>query len=520
MNSLVRILISIITPVITLFVLEVVTISSFSEESSKTKQIFQRLPEGQLSLDFVLAKSLASSDSFKSIQAQKESIEASALESRSGLDTHAFIATSYYKNDNNEASIFEPKSSRTYSLGVSKLFATGTKLGLEWGDSQSSLQSLNTFQKPNGSLAKFTFKQSLWRDSFGYLTRRNLESGVFTSQASLSMMKGSVENWALGLVNIYYGALLARSRLLSSKTNFESRKRLLEVTRAKLSRGTAERPDFLQVESALLQTKANFQQAANELQQTWRELAVSLKLDEKWIEIAAEEIPLSFDKPHEVALQLCADKSIAASSVEKSIEVQSWKNKLQASEALHRAAQNAYSPQLDLEGEIGGSGALGTASERAESSINGSNPTWKIGLKLELPLEWSLEKAQIQRRATQHIYDQAMFDMAQSNHRTSWVNSCLKLKVLLESKSDLEKANSILSERVQLEERRFQIGLTNTFNVILAGDDKSNSDLILNQTSVALNQTAWQILRLNGMIESHLNEVIRKYGNFELSEIP
>jgi hypothetical protein len=62
--------------------------------------------------------------------------------------------------------------------------------------------------------------------------------------------------------------------------------------------------------------------------------------------------------------------------------------------------------------------------------------------------------------------------------------------------------------------------LTNTFNVILAGDDKSNSDLILNQTSVALNQTAWQILRLNGMIESHLNEVIRKYGNFELSEIP
>jgi hypothetical protein len=94
------------------------------------------------------------------------------------------------------------------------------------------------------------------------------------------------------------------------------------------------------------------------------------------------------------------------------------------------------------------------------------------------------------------------------------------LKVLLESKSDLEKANSILSERVQLEERRFQIGLTNTFNVILAGDDKSNSDLILNQTSVALNQTAWQILRLNGMIESHLNEVIRKYGNFELSEIP
>jgi outer membrane protein TolC len=479
-------------------------------------QALRKLPNQQLSMDLVLAKALASSDSFRAVSSKKQSIESDREQALTPLGVQLYASGTRAENKNKEGSVFDATETKTLSIGASKYFRSGTLFSGEISDSQSLLPAGNTFQPENRTTTKIKLVQNLWKDSFGYFIRSQAAAGELSSAASALEYQKATEDWAVDLIQVYYVAWLAKAQLAATKTGLDRRKRLLDITRLKLNRGTAERPDYLQVESAWLDSKATYEQAAHDLQEMWRELVTTLKLPIQWIHLPAELIPLALDQPTPEAVRICSSRSQATSPPTITLNEKIWKARAQASELKLAASKNAKNPELNLFGSYATGGSLGTASERMDSALSSQNPEWLMGLEFKMPLEWHAEKAQLGRDAAMYQQSQALYSKARSDGFNGWINGCAKLKTLTETFQAHEKAARNLAERAALEERRFQTGRTPTLNVILAGDDQSGAELKMNQSKIQLNRAAWEILKLDGQIESYLQQASNRFQNIEL----
>jgi outer membrane protein TolC len=495
-----------------------VVISAFyarADIPADAAKVLKKLPGEKLSVEFVVAKAYSSSDSLRAVKSQALAIESSYWQSLIPVSTQVYLASTYSKNENTNASLFDPRDSRLFVLGATKYFSTGTLLGVEVNELQTTLAPQNVFVPAEKTTAKVTLSQSLWKDAFGAMTRNNIAAGEKMRDASRLVFEQAIQDWALGLIRVYYGAWFSKSQLVAAKTNMDRRQRLLDVTKLKLGRGTSERPDFLQVESALLQSRAAYQQSLQDLQKTWRELVTSLKLPSAWMEIPADVIPLDLDRPFETALQLCQQKENFDQSRTRSLSHRLASLKSEASRKKLEASKSALAPELALEGSYATSGSVGSYSQRSNDAFSARNPEWSVGVKFKMPLEFYAEKAQAARDASEHELQQALFDKEQNDHLTGWINGCAQLKMLSQNRQFLETSAKNLSERSQLEEKRFRLGRVPTLNVILAGDEYSAAEVQLNQTKIALNQAAWDILKLNGSMEEYLNTIIKSAPSVE-----
>jgi outer membrane protein TolC len=480
------------------------------------RALLNKLPGKELSLELILAKAVNSSDSYRAVQAAKHSLDAEYWQSLSALGTQFTMSATYSKNQNQYASFFEPQDQKLFVLGASTYFRTGTLLSAELNELQSTLQPGNTFLPADRTYAKVSLAQNLWRDAFGSMTRKMIESGKQMAEVSRISLEQGVQDWALTLLDAYYSAWFAKAQLDAAQSRVERQRRLLSVTRLKLNRGTAERPDFLQVESAYLQSQTASAQSMHDLQGVWRDLVSSLKLPLHWAEIPARLIPLRMDDPKEDAIALCKDTDVKKQSLERSLDRRLNKASLAVFKSSLEASKNGLNPELKLEGSYMSNGSYGELSDRTDDVFAARNPNWTVGLSLRVPLERYLERAQQARDLARFHQAEARDALSESHHETLWSNGCAGLVTLIENHKTLQSSVEKLNVRARLEEQRFRLGRSSTLAVISAGDDLSVAELELNRTTVALNKAAWEIFKLNGAVSSRLEAAVKRFGALEL----
>ncbi len=490
--------------------------SAYAQIPEDAKKALDRLPGKQLSIEFIVAKAFVSSDSVRAIHAQSLAIESSYWQSLVRTETSIGASATYSKNDNRNASLFDPRNAKLFEANASKYFSTGTLLGVQLSELNSTLQPQNTFMPADKASARITLSQQLLKDGFGSMTRRQLQAGKLLKETSELTYKQALQDWTLDLIGVYYGAWLSQAQLRSTRSDLERRQRLVRITKLKLNRGTAERPDLLQVESAHLQARAAFDQSTHDLQKTWRELVTNLKLPEHWIDIPAEQLPLTLDDPQKPALALCSEKSNIDKSRDVALAQKLWSKRVAATEKIATASKNGMLPELAIEGTYGSTGTVGEFPARSEDAFGMKNPEWTIGLRFKMPLGRYAEKAQLAQDMSQYQQTLALSDKAKIDHLNGWESGCAQLKTLVQNQKLLTEAVTSLTARASLEERRFDIGRTTTFNVILAGDEKALAELRLNQIKASANQAAWEILKLNGEVEPFLEKSVKSLSTLDI----
>lgn len=478
----------------------------------EAQKLLKQLPGNKLTLDFVLAQAYRNSDSAQAILAGEEALDAARLQAMAPFTTELHSSAFYTKNDNDQASFFDPRSAQTYSLGASHYFQTGTRLGIDFIEQRSTLSAANTFALPNKSAAKFSISQNLWRDFFGYQGRRQMEAGEALTRSARLQQNKALQDWALSLVDLYHNAWLRQTQLAAARLTVERQRRLFSTTRLKLNRGTAERADFLQVESSYLLAQTEFEQTKQELQILWRSLVTNLKLPQSWLEIPAEYVPLDFSSLYAEGEKVCASLKIQP---EESLEVLIAKEQMTAADALYDVAVDSSRPTLTLEGGYTTSGSLGTFSDRSKDALGGENPEWSVGLNFKVYLDNPLHRAERFRASVEKNRSRILLSQAQSNQQSDLLNDCAELKTLKESSQGLEKISGFLSQRYILEEQRFQIGRTGTFNVIMAGDDFSRSEIQWQQSRVKLNKKVWDLLKYQQSVVTYLEKINKQHRSLE-----
>lgn len=464
-------------------------------KSLRPEELLAQIPEKKLTVDFVLRKAILSSKTYESIEAEKYSATASDLNSKQYFDWTLYGEARKLKNSLETVSPASPTSTdiTSYTFGVKTFLPTGTAADLKFGNSLQDFRfSSALFQVPKTNEAKvgFTLTQKLLSDSFGTSSRKLSLSQELSAKAKLEGYQFSKEEWAVQLVRQFYSAWLSQRLLQISEENLKRRQTLVTSTKARLNRGTAERPDLLQAEAAYLLSKDSVVVARSELQSHWRTLLRFLNLPEELESYPAEKIPMELDDPTTTAEQICRRELSYSGPKLRQAEFE-----LQAAEQAKNAALNRAKPELNLFGSMEWNGIESEASRARREAIEGRHPSWAAGLLFELPLGNYQKKADVEMARAQFLAAEGKLEAEQDSSYLRFRRNCEDWNRQKLAVKDVEEAFVKQRQRLSLEERRFQLGRVNLFQLIQAGDDLSSVESTKVRQMVQWRELSWAILR-------------------------
>lgn len=473
--------------------------------------LLERLPEKRLTLEVISAFALKSSDTYTAQVASKiEELNVPRLQARGALQTQLIAEGNFLDNRTEASNQFAPNriGNKGLSLGVSTSLLTGTRFQAKIAHSSQSLH-FSTFTLPDffETKAILEVSQDLWRNAFGYQTRRQLLSGELLTLGKSAEIEEAQEQWFLQLAQLFYDSWLAQAQTQAALDNLKRRERLLKITLAKANRGTAEEPDVLQVKSSLLFSEVQFTQAEIRLKDKWRGLVAALNLPKSFQDIPPLEIPLSLDTPFQITESACgSEKQINPEPKETASTRMALANSQAANLALE-AAHNGMKPSLQLGLGLESNGidtqSRGTS---AEESLRVFHPAWKAGLTLTVPLANSPAEATLEMAKANKLRADALSSLTQTSKGLNWDNLCHEFFDLQNSHKKLTEAFKNQQRRLDLEEKRFSLGRSPTLQVIQAGDDATQSEQELRRSEVQRRIVAWRVLQLTGTIKSYLEQ--------------
>lgn len=480
------------------------------------RRMLETFPGKTVSLDLVVSRALAASDQFKAVAAQKISIPVARLQSRAPLDYTLEFSGSYLDDQNETASAVQPQTfSRGLSLGLSTYFRTGTAVsaGLEHSLTELDFPGSGPGAIPDqrflGSVASLSITQNLWKDAFGYATRRAVRAGEIASEATEAGFKAAVEDWVLDLIDLFYNAWLAQARAEAAEARVERQQRLQNVTSVKAKRGTAERDIVIQVRGALVNARVSAGEAKQGLERIWRELVTSLKLPEAWLDIDPMLIPITLDEPVDETLKACGPKSALRPPPEASNRTLQAQKQAEAARLQSEAARNRANPQLaatvGLEANSLDEDKIGITLAEA---VRAENPAWQAALSLRIPLGASAEEADVRASRAEFERADALAAAASSRLKVEWINTCLNLHRLNEDVKTLRTNYQEQFERAELLERWFRIGRSTAFDTINASAEATAAELALRDAQISVRRTAWEVRRLTRRIETYLERLM------------
>lgn len=463
--------------------------------SIRPEELLAQIPGKKLTVDFILKKAIQSSKTFESIEAEKWSSNASFQSSKQYFDWTLYGEARKLKNSFETVSPASPSSTdiTSYQFGVKTFLPTGTAADVKFGNSLQDFRfSSALFQVPKTNEAKisFTLTQKLLSDSFGASTRALSQSQEITAKAKLESYQYSKEEWAVQLISQFYAAWRSQRLLQIAEDNLKRRQTLVNSTKLRLNRGTAERPDLLQAEAAYLLSKDSVLLARAELQSHWRTLLRFLDLPAELESYPAEKIPMELDEPTLQAEQICLRELSFSGPKLKQAELE-----VQAAEQAKNAALNRAKPELNLFGSMEWNGIESQSTGARSEALQGKHPAWAAGILFELPLGNHQKKAEIEMARAQWLAAEGRLEAEQDASYLRFRKNCEDWSRQKLALRDVEEAFLKQRQRLTLEERRFQLGRVNLFQLIQAGDDLSSVESTKVQQMVQWRQLSWAILR-------------------------
>ncbi len=460
-------------------------------------KMLDSIPGRKLEVGFVLAKAAESSDSFRAAKSSLLTTEVARLQAESALAWRPFAKFNKLKDEREAGNAFSPNriETQSFSLGVATAFQSGTKVQAEvsHGSNLIALGIGQTFDyyETKGTLS---LSQSLLADSFGQSSRALQRSASKASEAQALTARESLEDWALSLIRLYYGAWLAQAQSQAAIESFGRKQRLRELLEIQNRRGTAERPDLLQTENAYAATQSQKEQAQLRLQDQWRDLITALKLNPEWTQINALEIPIALDEPHKKALELCGTEQKLTPAPE-SLQLRRAALLAEAAQDSETRASALVRPDLQFQAQLFANGIDSLASQSIADFRALDRTGYALGVSLSFPIGLTAEKAEALSSMANWVRADAAHSIARDMNQTQWTSRCLDLFRLNRSAESFRRNSKLQHERAELEERRFKLGRGSTFQVIQAGDDATQAELVLDSIEAELRTAAWQILR-------------------------
>jgi outer membrane protein TolC len=362
-----------------------------------------------------------------------------------------------------------------WNVGLSKLFSSGTYVGLDYkGDYTDLMFPAGSFivAAPSyGHEFGLTLSQSLWRNVGG----RQVQAAVDQAAAGAEAARAGNRFQALSVVfeaRRVYQQLQSTRQLIALQTeSLERNKKILEWTKRKQADNLADRVDVLQVEAAQGQTALGL--AASQQEEA------RLKARFNTLRGAAPEAEVP-------ELEASSAPSALPEAAGERLDIAAAKAALRGGDAQVEGIRQRYTPDLSVFGQLGMNERDPEMGKAFTDSFNAKHPVTMVGVKLTANLDLGLLNEVLTGAETAKSAGAAQVkDKVQAasqdwqNLRDQWAS----LQKQLELARTLEQ---VQQEKAEREKRRYQDGRTTNFQVLRFEEDYNQARIL----SVQLNSAA------------------------------
>lgn len=356
-----------------------------------------------------------------------------------------------------------------YGIGLRQRTDFGLEANLSYGYNTTEMPFANANfveRKYIEAGPRLELRQSLWSEGFGRgvrATKQQLASdalrAMFTSDWQQEQILSDAEQ-------AYWRLALAREAAAASRENLTRSERLRGWSSQRQRLQLADRSDFLQADSSVLNYRLSYLTASNEEKEAARAFNTARGIDS---DVVSEQL-VSFEG--DVIERLRIPERVRTPG-----DVLAAEQDLRLAEARSVSGTEKNRPKLDLVGAIGYNGRDAESSRAVDESFTDKHPEYSVGLTLELPLDVvtmsrASEGYRVEAQSAAQAYQRKQFE-----HERRWNDLTQKFRESIERYKlavDYERAQR---EKLDFERVRHNRGRTTTYQVIMFEQDFAQAEL-------------------------------------------
>lgn len=395
------------------------------------------------------------------------------------------------KETANPVSQGEKSRQQSASVGVGKLFESGTQAKLSYGVAHTKIDGASPVFLPNNDFytagPTLEISQGLWRNWRGSETQAtrdliNAQAGVVRYQEAfrtkLTLAEAEMTYWRL---------VLARETVAAQKNSLERFQKLKSWNAKRVRDALTDKTDLLQSDAAVRAKQLELQLAEDEEKAAGRALNLARGKDAQKV---AETLTTIDNR--------LVDTIVLPAKHEIREDVKAADEAALLADASLRANEAKFTPTLEAFGSIGLNGRDDNFPRANKESFRSSNPTTVMGLRLTAPLDVAL----VNRAKSAYLRDRAAADLTAKRKHFEGAQNYRELNIqFADAKARFKLAESIETvqkEKLEHEKQRHRVGRTTTSQVLIFEQDYANSQLSRIKTQADIMRIVAQLKTYGG----------------------
>jgi outer membrane protein TolC len=415
-----------------------------------------------------LQKSEVVQASDKTIQSIQAEISGRDLLLSPRLDAEAADA----RDDRDTLTEDQKFHSRLLNVSLTKLFATGTQLGVTVGNTLNTTDLSGTRRT---GLWELKLSQSLWRDAFGRSTSLRHEAEKNEVQNRVLATLYQRQSFLVDLESAYWDLVQSLKELEIRRSNIERSETVAKWTRDRVRRRTAETSDLAQAEALvssrrldLLAVQSRISTFRTRLNQFVPDL--NLNLESVRIRELENQRPLA---------QLLARTAGEGEPVR--LDALSAQFRSQQASFESERVKDGLRPKLDAYVSYGEAGVDPQASTAWQRAGDPRYSESRVGVLFSVDLDSGTKNNQ-QQAAVLAAQARELEARAQGRSSTlGWADLSRQIEDLKIQLTEAQLLADLQEKKVRAETERYRLGRTTVFQLISFEIDAANAKVALSQ---------------------------------------
>lgn len=374
-----------------------------------------------------------------------------------------------------------------WGLGLSKLFGTGTYVGLDYAGGYTDLVfPAGSFVSASPSYDHsfgVTLSQPLWRNFMA----SEVEAARLQAEASAEAQRAGNRYAAQAVLfqarQTYLQLQATRQVTAIQAESLERNQKILEWTKSKYADNLADRVDVLQVEAALRQVDLGLRGA--------REAEAKLATQFNSLRGQAPGAPV------EDLGVLAEPASLPAAKAERP-DIAAAQAALRASDAFVESVEQRFTPDVSVFASLAVTGRDPELGPAASEAFGGLHPNNVVGVKMTANLDFSLMKEVLAGAERAKGAGEAGLADKQAGYARDWADLRAQWDSLQQKLALARELEGVQREKAEREKVRYRDGRTTNFQVLRFEDDYNLSRIQTLQLSALAGVLEGQARFYNG----------------------
>jgi outer membrane protein len=378
----------------------------------------------------------------------------------------------------------------TSNVGVSQLLPWfGTAYGLTWNSSHTNSNSfLNSYNPLLQSGLSLNVSQPLLRGLAIDAPRLQLATSRIGRDAAGTRLRESEVRTAAAVKSAYWNLVSARANVAARRTALQLAEELARVNTAKVDVGQSPPLDLVSAEAEVASAQEQLiigETAVKQAEDQLRVLIFDATAREVWT-VAIETV----DSPPVGTVALDVDTAITTALRERA-DLERARLAVKTADTTTRYTGNQRLPDVrvnasyqsnglggtqivrsgDFPGTIVGSGNVTSFGSVLDQLFRSDFPTWTVGVSVSYPLGQSAQEANYARSTLERGQAQTRVKSAEARVIQQIRDAAWKVEMNAKRIETTRAANGLAEQRLDAEQKRFEVGMSTSFLVIQAQRD-------------------------------------------------